>query len=222
MPHTPSARLHPILSIPIGAWLAVLAVSAHAQTPSSSRQASAPPNAPPAAQQVQQQAAQQARTPAYTLHAGDQLEISVWKEPELQKAIVVRPDGRFSFPLVGEINAGGRPLADVQAEIEQKLKKYIPDPVVSVTLTEVGGNRIYVIGQVRSPGAFVMNPRVTVLQALSLAGGMTPFASVNNITVIRTSNGKQSTLPFRYEDVSRGRNLDQNVLLESGDVVVVP
>jgi len=158
----------------------------------------------------------------YTLHPGDQLEIGVWKEPELQKTIVVRPDGRFSFPLVGEIVAVNRTISQVQAEIESKLKRYIPEPVLSITLTDVGGNRVYVIGQVRNPGSFVMNPRLNVLQALSLAGGLTPFASANNISVIRTKGGRQSVLPFRYEDVNRGRNLEQNIMLESGDVVVVP
>jgi len=211
MPNDTSARLHPRFSMLLGAWLAVFVACAHAQAPAAS------PSQP-----QQARAPTTPASPTYTLHPGDQLEISVWKEPDMQKALVVRPDGRFSFPLVGEIVAGGRPVADVQAEIETKLKKYIPEPVVSVTLTNVGGNRIYVIGQVRTPGSFVMNPRLNVMQALSLAGGMTPFASVNNITVIRTSNGKQMTLPFRYEDVSRGRNLEQNVFLESGDVVVVP
>lgn len=165
---------------------------------------------------------QTARGGAYALHPGDQLEIGVWKEPELQKTLIVRPDGRFSFPLVGEIVASGHSVAEVQREIEAKLRKYISEPVVSVTLLNVGGNKIYVIGQVKNPGAFVMNPQLNVLQALSLAGGMTPFASVNNITIIRTNGGKQTTLPFRYEDVSRGRSLEQNIILESGDVVVVP
>lgn len=158
----------------------------------------------------------------YTLQPGDQLDVDVWKEEELQKTIVIRPDGKFSFPLAGEITASGRSVAQVQTEIEGRLKKYIPEPVVSVTLTEVGGNRIYVIGQVKNPGAIVMNPQMNVLQALSMAGGTTPFASVNNIVVIRSSGGRQNVLPFRYDDVSRGRNLEQNVMLESGDVVVVP
>jgi polysaccharide export outer membrane protein len=164
------------------------------------RQASAQPAAAPPAGET------------YTLHPGDQLEIGVWKEPELQKTVVVRPDGRFSFPLVGE----------VQTEIENKLKRYMPEPVLSITLTNVGGNKIYVIGQVKNPGAFIMNPQVNILQALSLAGGMTPFASVNNISVIKTRGGRQSVVAFRYEDVSKGRNVEQNVMLESGDVIVVP
>ena len=160
--------------------------------------------------------------PNYKLHAGDQLDVSVWKEVDLTKQIIVRPDGRFSFPLVGEINAAGRGVAELQAEIETKLKKFIPEPVVSITLMQVGGNKVYVIGQVKTPGAFIMNPQLSVLQALSLAGGMTPFASVNGIQIIRSAGPKQTVLPFRYEEVSKGRALEQNILLESGDVVVVP
>ncbi|MFO7278078.1 MAG: polysaccharide biosynthesis/export family protein [Pseudomonadota bacterium] len=166
--------------------------------------------------------AQAQQLKAYTLQPGDQLDITVWKEPDLTKQIIVRPDGKFSFPLAGEITASGRTVAQVQAEIEGRLKKYIPEPVISVSLLNVGGNRVYVIGQVKAPGSFVMNPQLNVLQALSMAGGMTPFASVNDIKIIRGTDGKQSVLPFRYEDVSRGRNLEQNILLESGDVVVVP
>jgi len=207
------ARLTLCLTI-VSTWLAAAAPAhSQAQPQTPPRTASAAPAAPPAPAPG---------GPSYTLHPGDELEIAVWKETELQKPIVVRPDGRFSFPLVGEIAASGRTLSQVQAEIETKLKKYIPDPVVSITLTNVGGNKVYVIGQVRTPGAFIMNPQMNVLQALSLAGGMTPFAALNNITIVRSVDGRQSTLPFRYEDVSRGRNLDQNVLLESGDVVVVP
>lgn len=160
--------------------------------------------------------------PDYRLQAGDRIEVSVWKEPELQKLIIVRPDGKFSFPLAGEVAANGRTVAQVQKDIETKLKVYIPEPVVTVTITEIGGFRVYVIGQVVRPGAYVMNPRLNVLQALSLAGGTTPFASLNGIIVMRNSGTEQRVLPFRYEDVSKGRNLEQNVLLEAGDVIIVP
>lgn len=160
--------------------------------------------------------------PAYTLNAGDEIEVSVWKEPELQKLILIRPDGKFSFPLVGEITAIDRTVAQVTNEITTKLKTYIPEPVVSVTVKTIGGNKAFVIGQVNNPGAFDMNPRITVLQALSLAGGMTPFASANNIVIIRRSDKGEQMLPFRFEEVSKGRNLAQNILLEGGDVIVVP
>ena len=160
--------------------------------------------------------------PNYLLNPGDELEIDVWREEDLQRTIIVRPDGKFSFPLAGEIVAANRTPAEVQAEITQKLRNYIPEAVVTVTVTGIGGNQIYVIGQVGRPGAFIMNPKINVLQALSLAGGMTAFASQNNIIILRSRGGQQETLPFRYDDIARGRNLDQNIFLEAGDVIIVP
>lgn len=160
--------------------------------------------------------------PDYNLQPGDELEISVWGEEELQRTVLVRPDGRFAFPLAGEINAAGRTAADIQAELTEKLVVYIPEAVVTVSVSGIQGNQIYVIGQVQRPGSFVMNPQISVLQALSLAGGTTAFAALNDIIVIRGSGDSQRVFPFAYNDVSRGRNLEQNIQLESGDVVVVP
>ena len=165
--------------------------------------------------------AQQA-TADYTLNPGDVIEVSIWKEPDLSKPVMVRPDGKFSVPLAGEIVAAGRSIPQVQADITTKLIKYIPEPVVTVALTKLDGNQVYVIGQVNKPGAFTMNPRLNVLQALSVAGGMTPFAAGNDIIVIRRSGGQQKVMPFRFGDVSRGKSIETNVSLEAGDVVVVP
>jgi polysaccharide biosynthesis/export protein len=158
----------------------------------------------------------------YTLHAGDQVEVAVWKEPDLTRTVVVRPDGKFSFPLAGEISALARTVQQVSAEIEQKLKKYIPEPVVTVTVMGIEGNKVYVIGQVNKPGAYVMNPQIDVLQALSVAGGTTAFAALNDIKVLRKGREGQRVFAFRFDDVSKGRNLEQNITLESGDVVIVP
>ena len=160
--------------------------------------------------------------PDYTLSPGDQLEISVWKEPDLTKTVIVRPDGKFSVPLAGEINAVGRTLVQVQADITTRLLKYIPEAVVTATLVQLEGNRVYVIGQVNKPGSYVMNPRYNVLQALSVAGGLTPFAGANDIIILRGTGPKRQVLPFKYGDVSKGRSLEQNISLEAGDVVVVP
>ena len=159
---------------------------------------------------------------SYALHAGDRIEVSVWREEELQREIMIPPDGRFSFPLTGEIVAAGRTVAEIQSEMSKKLLRYIPEAVVTVSVTAIDGNRIYVIGQVNNPGSFVMNPRITVLQALSQAQGTTPFAAVNDIIVLRGTGAEQRVFRFRYNDVSRGRNLEQNITLESGDVVIVP
>lgn len=160
--------------------------------------------------------------PDYHLQPGDQIEVSVWGEEELQRIVLLRPDGKFAFPLAGEINAGGKTASEIQAELAEKLLVYIPEAVVTVSVTGIEGNQIYVIGQVQRPGSFVMNPRINVLQALSLAGGTTPFAALNNIIVIRGSGANQRVFHFAYNDITRGRNLDQNIQLESGDVVIVP
>jgi polysaccharide biosynthesis/export protein len=159
----------------------------------------------------------------YTMNPGDTLDISVWKEEDLtKKDVIIRPDGKFSFPLAGQVLARGRTAAEIEADITTRLKRYVAEPVVSVSVKNLDGCRIYVIGQVSKAGSFVMNPRVNVLQALSLAGGMTPFAAVNDIMVLRGSGESQRAIPFRYGEVVKGRSLSQNVLLEPGDVVVVP
>jgi polysaccharide export outer membrane protein len=160
--------------------------------------------------------------PDYTLNPGDNLDVDVYKEVELTKTVVVRPDGKFSFPLAGDVLAVGRTVVQVQQDLVSRLTKYIPDPVVTVAVKTLDGCKIYVIGQVQHPGAIVMNPRINVLQALSMAGGMTPFAATNDVIVLRGTGAKQQSMPFRYGDVSKGKNLTQNVMLEAGDVVVVP
>jgi len=160
---------------------------------------------------------------AYTVKPGDLLAISVWKEPDLQGPVLVRPDGTFSFPLAGQMDARNKTVAELQQMVTDKLRKYISDPVVTVSVQEIKGNKVYVIGQVNKPGDFVVNPRVDVMQALSMAGGTTPFAALGDIMILRrTDTGQQQALPFRYTDVVRGRNLDQNITLQAGDVVVVP
>ncbi len=159
----------------------------------------------------------------YTVKPGDILSISVWKEPELQgNAVLVRPDGTFSFPLVGQIDAKQKSVTELQTMLGDRLKKFISDPVVSVSVQEIKGNKIYVIGQVNKPGDFVVNPRVDVMQALSMAGGTTAFASLGNIIILRRTGTQQQALPFKYPDVVRGKDLTQNIELQSGDVVVVP
>jgi polysaccharide export outer membrane protein len=159
----------------------------------------------------------------YRLHAGDQIDISVWGEDQLRRDTIIRPDGRVSFPLAGDVVAAGRTVSDVRKEIESKLKAYISEPVVTVTLSNLNGNRVFVIGQVTHPGVFVMNPELTVLQALTMAGGMTPFAKVDDVIILRgPAGGAQKVTKFSFGEVSRGRSLEQNMVLESGDVVIVP
>lgn len=159
---------------------------------------------------------------AYRIGPEDVLEISVWKEEALRKEVLVRPDGEISFPLAGDIRAAGRTVAEVREEVAKRIEKYVPDPVVSVLVLRVASNRIFVIGRVAKPGDFPAGRYIDVLQALAMAGGLTPFAEEKAIKVIRKQGGGDVVLPFDFRAVSRGEKLEQNIRLQGGDVVVVP
>ena len=159
---------------------------------------------------------------AYRIQPGDVLEISVWREETMLKQVLVRPDGGLSYPLVGEVQAAGKTIAELQALITERLKKYIPDPVVTVSTQQLSGNKVYVVGRVQRPGEFVANRYMDVVQALSVAGGMTPYAAANKIKVLRREDGKLIAIPFKYGEIEKGENLEQNIILQSGDVVLVP
>lgn len=164
-----------------------------------------------------------AKKDVYTVNPGDILEINVWKEEGMLQEILVGPDGRISFPLVGNIKVGDLSLEDVERTIISKLTRYLSDPVVTVSAKQLLGNKVYVIGQVNKPGEYLVNRYVDVMQALSMAGGMTVFASVNDIIIIRRdSNGKQKTIEFEYGEIEDGDQLEQNIMLKAGDVIVVP
>jgi len=158
----------------------------------------------------------------YRLGPEDVLDISVWKEQDLQKQVVVLPDGSISFPLVGSLQAAGHTPEEVQAQIAKRLQKFIPDPVVTVAVAHLNAYQIYVIGKVGRPGVYPVGRRLDVVQALALAGGLNPFAAANDIKILRREGGKQTTLNFRYADIEAGKRLDQNILLQPGDVIVVP
>jgi polysaccharide export outer membrane protein len=158
----------------------------------------------------------------YILQPGDILTVSVWKEQDLSLEVLIRPDGGLSFPLVGDVTATGKSVAALRSEFTERLMKYIPNPVVTVAVKAIGGNRVYVLGKVTRPGEYMFAHPVDVMQALSLAGGTTSFAALNDIVILRRENGVLKALPFRYAEVERGKGLTQNILLESGDTVVVP
>ncbi len=158
----------------------------------------------------------------YVLGAEDVLNISVWKDEHLTKDVVVRPDGFLSFPLVGDVQAADRTVQEVRADIVNRLTKYIPNPQVSVTVTKVLSYRIYVLGRVNKPGEYMVGHTTDVLQALSLAGGLTPFAAENDIRVMRRVKGEQQMFAFRYGEAKKGKGLEHNILLQRGDVVMVP
>lgn len=160
--------------------------------------------------------------PEYQLGAEDVLVISVWKDEQLTREVVVRPDGMFSFPLIGDVQAEDRTVDQIRADLVQRLTKYIPNPNVSVAVTKVASYKVYVVGRVNKPGEYLIGHYTDVLQALSLAGGLTPFAAENDIKVMRRVRGEQHAIPFRYGDMRKGRALEQNIVLQRGDVVMVP
>lgn len=161
-------------------------------------------------------------TAGYQIGPEDQLAISVWGEEDLQRTVLVRPDGGISFPLAGDLQAAGKTPDELQKEITQRLQKYIPEPFVTVSVETVAGYKVYVLGQVNTPGEYPVGRYVDVLQALSLAGGLTPYASKDNITIRRRQGGREVVLPFSYSAASRGGDSSQNIILQSGDTVVVP
>ena len=160
--------------------------------------------------------------PGYRLGAEDVLFVSVWKDEQLTREVVVRPDGVFSFPLVGDIQAEDRTVEEIRVDLVKRLTKYIPNPNVSVSVIKVLSYKIYVVGRVNKPGEYLIGHYTDVLQALSLAGGLTPFAAENDIKVLRRVRGQQKVFLFRYGDVRKGQDLEQNILLQRGDSVMVP
>src|ERR1700686_990552 len=157
----------------------------------------------------------------YVIGADDVLHISVWKEPELSEQLPVRPDGKISMPLLNDIPAAGLTPLALKDSITEKLKKYIADPRVTVVVTAMNSQRIFVTGEVLHSGPITLLPQMTALQALAQAG-FTQFANLKAIYILRTQNGKQQKLPFNYKEVVKGNHPEQNIFLKPGDTVVVP
>ncbi|HXE35106.1 MAG TPA: polysaccharide biosynthesis/export family protein [Verrucomicrobiae bacterium] len=158
----------------------------------------------------------------YKIGPQDVLRIDVWKEPEISRTIPVRPDGRVSLPLLNDVQAAGLTAMQLSAVISEGLKKYITNPQVTVGVAEINSRRVYVTGEVNKAGAFPLLPNMTVLQALSNSGGFTQFAKIKSIYVLRVEEGKQVKHPFNYKDTVSGKAPEQNILLQPGDVIVVP
>jgi polysaccharide export outer membrane protein len=157
----------------------------------------------------------------YIIGSDDTLHISVWKEVDLTETVPVRPDGKISMPLLGDVAAAGMTPKQLQDSITEKLKKYIADPRVTVVVNSMNSRRVFVTGEVVHTGSVVLLPNMTVLQALSSAG-FTQYANLKGIYVLRMENGKQVKYPFNYKDVVKGKHTEQNILLKRGDTVVVP
>ena len=160
--------------------------------------------------------------PNYVIGPQDVLDIDVWKEPELTRSVPVRPDGKISLALLNDVQAAGLTPTQLSEEITTKLKKFMTDPQVTVIVTQINSQRVYILGEMARPGAYPLLPGMTVLQALSSAGGFTIFANSKKIYVLRSEGGKQEKLPFNYKEVVKGKNADENIVLKAGDQIVVP
>jgi polysaccharide export outer membrane protein len=158
--------------------------------------------------------------PNYVIGPQDVLDISVWKEEQLTKTVPVRPDGKISMPLLNDVQAAGLTPTQLAGQITESLKKFVTDPQVTIIVREINSQRIYMLGEVARAGAYPLLPNMTVLQALSSAGGFTQFANVKKIYVLRVENGKQQKFPFNYKHALESP--DENIMLKAGDTIVVP
>src|SRR5580700_2110728 len=158
----------------------------------------------------------------YRIGAQDVLQIDVWKEPEITRTIPVRPDGKISLPLLNDVQAAGLTAMQLAGVIREGLTKYLTNPQVTVTVTMINSRRVFLTGEVSRTGALTLLPNMTVLQALSAAGGFTPFARMKDIYILRVENGRQVKYPFHYKDVVKGKHQEENILLQPNDVIVVP
>jgi len=158
----------------------------------------------------------------YTIGPGDQLGIEVWKDAALTRVVTVLPDGKISFPLIGELDAGGKTVAQLKKEIEQKIARYVPDSTTTVEVRQSNSLHIYVLGRINAPGRLILNANVNVLQALAIAGGPNTFANRTRIRIFRQEGGKTLSFPFNYDDVTAGKELQMNIEVKRGDVIFVP
>jgi polysaccharide biosynthesis/export protein len=157
--------------------------------------------------------------PNYMIGAQDVLDVDVWKETELTRYVPVRPDGKISLPLLNDVQAAGLTPAQLSEELTTEFKKFITNPQVTVIVTQINSQRVYILGEMTRPGAYPLLPGMTVLQALSSAGGFTPFASLKKIYVLRGEGEKQEKFPFNYKEVVKGKNAEQNIVLKAGDQI---
>jgi polysaccharide export outer membrane protein len=152
----------------------------------------------------------------------DVIRVNVWKEPEVSQTVVVRTDGNISLPLINEVKVSGMTPLQIQDMVAEKLKGFLNNPQVTVTVMEIHSKRAFITGEVARPGTYSLNAQTTVLQLIAQAGGFTPFAKKDSIVVLRTEDGRQSRLKFKYKEVVQGKKTEQNIALHPGDTVVVP
>jgi polysaccharide export outer membrane protein len=158
----------------------------------------------------------------YLIGPGDLLDINIWKDDSLSRVVTVLPDGSISFPLIGEVEAADKTVSQLKQELEKKISRFVPDPVLSLIVQQVNSLQIYVVGRVNNPGRFMLNTNVNVLQALTIAGGLNPFAKRSKVKIMRKKDGQTTIYNFDFDEVAKGENLEQNITLRRGDVIVAP
>jgi polysaccharide biosynthesis/export protein len=158
----------------------------------------------------------------YLIGAGDVLSLEVWKDPNLTRLLVVMSDGKVNIPLIGEVTVANRTITDVKKELEERLSRFVPDPVLTLEVEQCNSLFIYVLGRVNNPGRSALVSTVNVLQALAIHGGLNPFARRNQIKIFRSENGKQRIIPFHYDEVTMEERVEENIDLMRGDVIFVP
>jgi polysaccharide export outer membrane protein len=226
-----SRRFVLILALTHGGWWTGLDLAAGSQAatpqapakPAGTQAATPQPPAKPPATPQAAAAQPAADLPSdYVIGAGDVLGVVFWREAEMSGDVTVRPDGKVTLPVIGEIAAAGLHPSALQGQIVEAARKFINDPNVAIVVRTINSRKVFVTGRVTAPGAHPLLGPLTVMQAIALAGGLTEYADGKNITVLRTENGESHTYKFNYRDVARGRNVEQNIQLRPGDTVVVP
>jgi polysaccharide biosynthesis/export protein len=209
------------MSIKKQLWASLVGLAALSlQAPAQAAQSQVNSQAPPATTSPAKSPA--TTDPNYIIGAQDVLDISVWKEPEITRTVPVRPDGKISLPLLNDVQAAGLTPSQLTAEITSSLRKFVTDPEATVIVEQINSQRVYILGEVTRPGAYPLLPGMTVLQALSSAGGFTQFANEKKMYVLRRVNGNQEKYFFNYKDVLNGKRAEQNIALKAGDTIVVP
>jgi polysaccharide biosynthesis/export protein len=199
------------------------AMSTWAQTKEPEQTPSAAQAAPAAPKDADQPVAKSATDdPTYVIGPEDVISVSVWKEPDFSNTVPVRPDGMVTLALLGDVMAAGKTPAQLASDVTSRLTKYIEQPRVTVVVTAINSRRIFILGEVNHPGAVAMSANMTVLQAITAAGGPTAYANTKKVNILRTEQGKQSKYLFNYKEVVKGNNSEQNILLKAGDTIVVP
>jgi polysaccharide biosynthesis/export protein len=199
--------------------------------PPATRPAPAPDATKPQAAQAPAPPAAQAQTvattgiqppPGYVIGPRDMLSVIFWRDKDMSADVSVRPDGMISLPLINEVRAEGLTPDQLRDQIAQRAARYIADPTVSIVVREIHSRQVFITGEVNKPGAYSLMTPTSVMQLISLAGGLREYAKAKDIVILRTEGGKQSAIPFNYKDVMNRKKLTQNILLQPGDTVIVP